>query len=57
MKGVPLFVVAAQLGHRDTRMIEHHYGHLAPSYIAETVRTAFGTLGVFEPSNLIPLLK
>jgi integrase len=55
MKGVPLFVVATQLGHGDTRMIERHYGHLAPSYVAETVRAAFGTLGIIEPSNVVPL--
>lgn len=52
MKGVPLFVVATQLGHRDTRMVEHHYGHLAPSYVAETVRAAFGSLGIIEQSNV-----
>lgn len=28
MKGVPLPVIAAQLGHSDTRMVEKHYGHL-----------------------------
>jgi integrase len=38
MNGVPLAVIAAQLGHSDTRMVEKHYGHLAPSYVAETVR-------------------
>jgi hypothetical protein len=27
-------VIAAQLGHRDTRMAEKHYAHLAPSYVA-----------------------
>jgi integrase len=52
MKGVPLAVVAAQLGHADTRMVEKHYGHLAPSYIADTVRAAFGSLGIVDPSNL-----
>ena len=52
---VPLAVVAAQLGHSDTRMVEKHYGHLAPNYIADTVRTAFGRLGIVEPSNIIPM--
>jgi integrase len=51
MRGVPLAVIAAQLGHADTRMVEKHYGHLAPSYVADTVRAAFGTLGILEPSN------
>jgi integrase len=46
MKGVPMGVIAAQLGHADTRMTERHYAHLAPSYVAETVRTSFGELGI-----------
>ena len=55
MRGVPLAVIAAQLGHADTRMVEKHYGHLAPSYVADTVRAAFGTLGILEPSNVVRL--
>jgi hypothetical protein len=55
MRGVPLAVIAAQLGHADTRMVEKHYGHLAPSYVADTVRAAFGTLGVLKPSNVVPI--
>jgi integrase len=38
MGGMPLMVVARNLGHADTRMVERHYGHLAPSYVAESVR-------------------
>src|SRR5215471_12211909 len=30
MAGMPLMVVAKNLGHRDTRMVEMHYGHMAP---------------------------
>ena len=55
MDAVPLMVVARNLGHADTRMVEKHYGHLAPSYIADTVRAAFGTLGILEPSNVVPI--
>jgi integrase len=52
MLGVPLGVIAAQLGHRDTRMTERHYAHLSPSYVAETVRQSFGTLGIVpEPTD------
>ncbi|MDR4305677.1 site-specific integrase [Chelatococcus sambhunathii] len=36
--GAPLLVVAHALGHSDTRMCEKHYAHLAPSYVAETIR-------------------
>jgi integrase len=55
MRGVPMGVIAAQLGHADTRMTEKHYAHLAPSYVADAVRAAFGTLGVVEPSSVVPM--
>jgi integrase len=38
MNGMPLLVVAKNLGHSTTRMVEKHYGHLAPSFIAQAVR-------------------
>jgi integrase len=38
MAGMPLNVVARNLGHADTKMVEKHYGHLAPSYITDQVR-------------------
>jgi len=31
-------VVAKNLGHANTTMVEAHYGHLAPSYVAEEIR-------------------
>ncbi len=40
MAGAPLMVVGRNLGHADTRMVERHYGHLAPSYIADAIRAA-----------------
>jgi integrase len=48
MNGVPLLVVAKNLGHSDTRMVEKHYGHLAPSYIADAIRAGAPRFG-FEP--------
>jgi integrase len=38
MNGVPLLVVAKNLGHSDTRMVEKHYGHLSPSFVADAIR-------------------
>jgi integrase len=55
MAAVPLAVIAAQLGHSDTRMVEKHYGHLLPSYIADTIRAAFGSLGLVESSNVVSI--
>jgi len=58
MRGVPLPVVAAQLGHSSINMVEKHYGHLAPSYVAQTVRQAFGELGIAnEAANVVSLSR
>jgi integrase len=46
MNGVPLLVVAKNLGHADTRMVEKHYGHLAPSYIADAIRAGAPRFGI-----------
>ena len=45
MNGVPLLVVAKSLGHSDTRMVELHYGHLAPDYIADAIRAGAPRFG------------
>jgi integrase len=50
MKGVPMGVIAAQLGHSDTRMTEKHYAHLSPSYIVDTIRASLPALGYFNPT-------
>jgi integrase len=55
MNGVPLLVCAKNLGHRDTRMVEQHYGHLAPSYVADAIRAGAPRFGV-KPSNVEPLV-
>jgi integrase len=52
MKGVPMPVIAKQLGHADTRMTEKHYAHISPNYIAETIRQNFPTLGIVAESNV-----
>jgi hypothetical protein len=46
MRGVPMAVIAEQLGHADTRMTEKHYAHLALNYVADTIRAHFPTLGI-----------
>src|SRR5215510_5142371 len=51
MKSVPLLVVAKNLGHADTRMVEKHYGHLAPSFIADAIRAGAPRFGVVESSS------
>ena len=46
MAGMPLLVVARNLGHSDTRMVERHYGHLAANYITEAIRAAAPRYGL-----------
>jgi integrase len=55
MSGVPMGVIAAQLGHADTRMTEKHYAHLAPSYVADTIRAHFPTLGIGAETNVVAM--
>ena len=52
MRGVPFGVIAQQLGHADTRMTEKHYAHLAPSYVADTIRLHFPVLGIAGETNI-----
>ena len=57
MKAVPLSVIAQQLGHSDTRMVEKHYGHMAASYVADTIRLASTSMGVFSEANVVRLAR
>jgi integrase len=53
MGGMPLMVVARNLGHADTRMVEKHYGHLAPSFVADAVRKHGPKFGMKANSNVV----
>ena len=55
MNGAPLVVLARNLGHADTRMVEKHYGHLAPSYIADAIRAAAPRFGIENDRTLAPV--
>lgn len=57
MKGVPMAVIAKQLGHADTRMTEKHYAHLSPSYVADTIRASFPMLGITDASRITSVPK
>jgi len=52
MAGAPLLVVARNLGHSDTRMVEKHYGHLSDSYVADAIRAAAPKFGVVEDDKI-----
>jgi integrase len=55
MRAVPMAVIAEQLGHADTRMTEKHYAHLAPNYVADTIRAHFPTLGIAGENNVLDM--
>jgi integrase len=55
MAGAPLLVVARNLGHADTRMVEKHYGHLSASYVAEEIRRAAPRFGIGRDDKVIPI--
>jgi integrase len=57
MRGVPMGVIAEQLGHADTRMTEKHYAHLAPSYVADTIRAHFPVLGIADDTSVTPMRR
>jgi integrase len=52
MRGAPMGVIAAQLGHADTRMTERHYAHLSPTYVSETIRASLPNMGLVDASNI-----
>jgi integrase len=56
MNGVPLMVVGKNLGHADTKMVETHYGHLAPSFIADAIRAGAPRFGIKpDKKAVVPL--
>jgi integrase len=54
---VPLLFVASALGHRDARMVEKHYGHLAPSHVADLIRRKLPTFGRQSKSKVRSLTR
>jgi integrase len=52
---MPLVIAAKNLGHKDTRMVERHYGHLKEDYIKQIVREAAPVYGVSTASTVVPL--
>jgi integrase len=57
MNGMPLMMVSRNLGHVDTRMVEKHYGHLSPSYIADAIRTGAPKFGYKPDKKIVSLTR
>jgi len=56
MNGMPLMIVARNLGHRDTRMCELHYAHLPPGHVRDAIREGALKFG-FKPDSKVALLR
>ena len=56
MASMPLMVVARQLGHADTRMVEKHYGHLAPDFVNQAIRTGAPKFGFKIEGTVVPVV-
>lgn len=54
MRGAPLNVVSANLGHADTRMTEKHYGHLARGYVQDLIAKSVPSFDV-DDTNVVNL--
>lgn len=55
MNGVPLIVLAQNLGHNDQRMIERHYGHLSASFVVEAIRAGAPKFGKVTDQRIVPI--
>jgi integrase len=56
MNGVPLMVVAKNLGHASTKMVEKHYGHLAPSFLVDAIHAGAPKYGFGKTDKkVVPL--
>jgi integrase len=55
MNGAPLMVVAKNLGHADTRMVEKHYGHMSESFVADAIRAAAPKFGFKADEKVVAI--
>jgi integrase len=55
--GMPLAMVAKLTGHADTRMLERHYAHLAPSDLSRALEALAPKLGLGTPKVATLKLK
>ena len=55
--GAPLMVVAQAFRCADTRIVEKHYGHLAPSYVRDVIRATALGIGAGEEAEKVTTLR
>jgi integrase len=56
MNGTPLLVVAQALGHKNTKMVEAHYGHLSARFSVEAIRKGAPRFG-FKVDRKVAVLR
>jgi integrase len=54
--GVPLMVVAKNLGHSTTTMVQRHYGHLSRDYVADAIRAGAPKFGRVRDTKVVALV-
>ncbi len=54
---IPLLLIAKNLGHKDTKMVERHYGHLKDRFFEEQIRTRAPKYGFDGAENVVPLRR
>jgi integrase len=57
MAGVPLHVLARNLGHVDDRMVQKHYGHLTDSYLRDEIRKGAPKFGFANGDTVLLQLE
>jgi integrase len=55
MAGTPAMVVSRNLGHSTTKMVEHFYSHLAPTFVTDAIRKGAPRFGLEPDDNVVPL--
>jgi integrase len=57
MANMPMMVLARNLGHVDTVMVQRHYGHLESSFVDAEIKKAAPRYGMVIASNIRPLAR
>jgi hypothetical protein len=57
MSGMPLLLVAKNLGHSTTRMVEAHYGHLSVDYSRDMIRSHAPQFGAEPDDGVVPMVR
>jgi integrase len=57
MNGMPLTVVARNLGHADSKITERVYSHLAPDFVTQAVRKHAPKFGIKPSRKIVPMTR